>query len=266
MGRSDVFRAVLGDASGEVYTVGFNEEAIEDLLDVLDTLESPPTVNLLAGESILKWLREDFLLASAAAELDASETLSMKAVEEPFKNCLIVTEESVTSVIEANGRVAGLVTDDGAFVKDARERWTHEWDTAEEFSLRTPTRSRVHDSLTEQVGPDVEADFRTMMRALGTARGGDHSLDEVMVSLLTAANNEALLYDISRWGEDVGVASTATFSQTKMLLEERGLLDTEKVPIDVGRPRLRLLLGDERLQKADAAEIASVARGLLAIE
>ena len=60
------------------------------------------------------------------------------------------------------------------------------------------------------------------------------------------------------------MASKATFSRTKTRLEERGLIETEKVPIDVGRPRLRLLLGEERLREADAEELASVARELLA--
>jgi len=73
-----------------------------------------------------------------------------------------------------------------------------------------------------------------------------------------------LLYDISKWGEDVGIASKATFSRTKTRLEELGLIDTEKVPIDVGRPRLRLKLGDERLHDADAEEIASVAQSMIA--
>jgi len=43
-----------------------------------------------------------------------------------------------------------------------------------------------------------------------------------------------------------------------------GLIDTEKVPIDVGRPRLRLMLGDERLNDADSDELATVAQSLLA--
>uniref|UniRef100_UPI000A78D6B4 transcriptional regulator TbsP domain-containing protein n=1 Tax=Halococcus thailandensis TaxID=335952 RepID=UPI000A78D6B4 len=72
-----------------------------------------------------------------------------------------------------------------------------------------------------------------------------------------------MLYDISRWGEDAGVASKATFSRKKTQLEEQGLLETEKVPIDVGRPRLRLLLGEERLREADADELASVAHEML---
>ncbi|MFB6184704.1 MAG: DUF5821 family protein, partial [Haloarculaceae archaeon] len=70
--------------------------------------------------------------------------------------------------------------------------------------------------------------------------------------------------DISKWGEDIGLASKATFSRTKTKLEDMGLIDTEKVPIDVGRPRLRLMLGDDRLSEADTDELASVAQSLLA--
>ena len=168
----------------------------------------------------------------------------LRATDKPFENTL-------------------LVTDDTEFVAAAREHWTSVWDTAEEFPLRTPARSLVHESLETELGPTVEADFRTMLDALNTARGENNGLDEVVVSLLAAAKNEQLLYDISKWGEDAGVASKATFSRTKNRLEEHGLIDTEKVPIDVGRPRMRLVLGDERLREADADDLASAAQGVL---
>uniref|UniRef100_UPI001E507812 transcriptional regulator TbsP domain-containing protein n=1 Tax=Halegenticoccus soli TaxID=1985678 RepID=UPI001E507812 len=57
--------------------------------------------------------------------------------------------------------------------------------------------------------------------------------------------------------------SKATFSRTKTRLEDMGLIDTEKVPIDVGRPRLRLKLGDDRLRRADAGDLAGVAQSFL---
>lgn len=50
------------------------------------------------------------------------------------------------------------------------------------------------------------------------------------ISLLVVAKNEELLYDISKWGKDAGVASKATFSRMKQQLEEMGLVNTEKVP------------------------------------
>ncbi|MFB6177166.1 MAG: DUF5821 family protein, partial [Halobaculum sp.] len=55
----------------------------------------------------------------------------------------------------------------------------------------------------------------------------------------------------------------ATFSRTKTRLEDVGIVDTEKVPIDVGRPRLRLKLGDDRLREASSEDLASVAQSIL---
>ena len=258
-----VLRTVFEEGSGEIFAVGFTEDATEELIEVLTEMDDPPTVRLLARESVLKWLRSEFLLASATAELIAAETLSVRTTGEPFENVLLVSTESVVSLVPADERVAGLVSDDTEFVETVREHWASVWETGEEFALRTPARSVVHESLTAEFGPAVEADFQTMLGALDTARGDGDSPDEVVVSLLAAAKHEELLYDISKWGEEVGIASRATFSRVKNRLEEHGLIATEKVPIEVGRPRMRLVLGDERLREADAGELTSVAHGLL---
>ncbi|MFB6193743.1 MAG: DUF5821 family protein [Halobaculum sp.] len=69
------------------------------------------------------------------------------------------------------------------------------------------------------------------------------TFDEVGVTLVLAAKHEELYYEVSRWGEDTGIASEATFSRRKRRLEEADVLDTEKQPIDMGRPRQRLVLG-----------------------
>jgi hypothetical protein len=261
--KTELLRSALKGESGEVFAVGFDEETTEALIEVVGGIDEPPRVRLVVRESVLKWLRDDFLRASAAAELIAADRLSVRTTDELFETGLLVTEETVVSVVPADKRVAGLVTDNREFVEDARECWSGVWETANEFSLRTPARSRVEESLRAEFGPDVESDFRTMLDALGAARSdGDH-LDEVAVSVLAAAKHKELLFDISKWGEDVGVASKATFSRTKNWLEERGLIETEKVPIEVGRPRQRLLLGDERLRDADSEELASVARAML---
>jgi len=246
-----------------VLGVGFDEDGVEELIEVLRALDDPPRVRLLAEESVLKWLRNDFVLASTAADLIAAETLSVRTTNEPFENMLVVVDEEVISVVPSGETVAGLVSDDGEFVDATRNRWASAWEAGEEFRLRTPAYSQVADSLTAEFGADVESDFEEMVGALATTRSAESSLDEVDVSVLVAAKHGELLYDISNWGEREGVASKATFSRTKNHLEERGLIETEKVPIDVGRPRQRLLLGDEQLREAEAEELAGVAESLL---
>ena len=255
-------RSILDEAAGEVLAVNFDEQATSGLVEVLSELEEPPSVRLLAGESVLKWLREDFMLASAAAELIEAETLAVRAATESLENTLVVTEETVVSLLTPDDYSAALVADDEEFVGAVRERWESIWEESEAFNLRTPAYSRVLESFGEEFGSAVESDFSAVLDALGSTRD-ETVLDEVGVSLLVAARHEEMLYDLSKWGEDTGVASKATFSRTKTRLEEQGLLDTEKVPIDVGRPRLRLLLGDKRLREADTEELPSVVRELL---
>jgi hypothetical protein len=256
-------RTLLAEASGEVIAVGFDEDATGDLVEILAESEDPPNVRLLVKEDVLKWLRDDFVLASTAAELLEAERLEMRAVApEQLDGELVVTEEAVVSLLTPDdNQSAALVTDDREFVTAVRERWSGVWEESEEFALRTPAYSRVLETLGEEFTSEMASDFRTVLKSVEEMSDGE--LDEVEVSLLVAAKHEQLLYDISRWGEDTGVASKATFSRTKTRLEEEGLLDTEKVPIDVGRPRLRLLLGDECLREADTEELPSAVRKLL---
>lgn len=260
---ADVYRAILDSTTDDVLAVGLPRSSLEELIEVLTEQTAPPRVRLLAEESVLKALVEGFTTASRTADLVAADVLSLRSSEERLDGPLLFTDDAVVSVVSTTNLTAGLSTRDEEFVEVAGRCYADRWDDAEPFKLRTPALSRVRESLGEEFGPELQSDFEQMRVALGSARGEDTDVDEVVVSLLAAAKNEALLYDISTWGEDVGVASRATFSRKKTHLEERGLIDTEKVPIDVGRPRLRLRLGDERLQRADAEELVSVAQSML---
>ena len=260
---AEIYRTVFADAPDEALVVVPAATSVERLVAVLADLDSPPTVRLLAFDDTLKTVLDDFLVASMAADLVADGTLSLRTTEDAGTGPVIVTGETVVSLVTTDQRVAALGTDDEAFVESAREQYDERWAESPEYSLRTPPMSRVRETMAEAFDPAMREDFDAVLASLETARGDGDGLDEVTISLLVAAKNEELLYDISKWGEDTGVASKATFSRTKTRLEEMGLLDTTKVPIDVGRPRLRLLLGDERLREADAGELAAVASSLL---
>jgi hypothetical protein len=257
---ADVLREALDD-SGELYVVNPDAGIVAELVDVMD-VETGCVVRVLAREAILKEATEEFKLAARAADHLASERLFLRTTED-VDNTLLVTEDSVVAVVAAGGRVAGLATDDEQFIERAYEEYTDAWAAGEPFALRTPPLSEIRETLGDALGAEAVEDFDAMLASLDAVHGED-GLDEVTISLLVAARNEELLYDVSKWGEDVGIASKATFSRTKTSLEEQGLIETETVPIDVGRPRLRLLLGDDRLEAADADEFATVVADLLA--
>ncbi|MFB6081034.1 MAG: transcriptional regulator TbsP [Haloferacaceae archaeon] len=258
---SELLRAMLSADDEDLLVIDPDAETIEELIAVATAqADDLPTISVVARERVLKDVVDDFLVASNAADLVEAGTLSLRIAETGGSNALFVSNDAIAALVVAAGRVAALSTDDEAFVAAANEEYRGRWTDAEEFTLRTPPLSRVRETLADGIGEEARDDFDAVLDSLRTAGADGDELDEVTISLLVAAKNDVLLYDISKWGEDVGIASKATFSRTKTRLEDLGLIDTEKVPIDVGRPRLRLKLGDEDLVEADAADLAGIAR------
>ncbi len=260
----DVLRTLFDRSAGELVIVDPNAAVIESLVDAgSDYDEGLPTLNVLADNRMLKDVMDDFLVAGDAADLVDAGSMTLRELDGDADNTLVVGEDELYAIVSAGEHVAALAADDESFAGDAYETYRDQWADADEFNLRTPALSHVRETLDDDIGDPVRADFDAVLASLETARGDGDGLDEVTISLLVAAKNDVLLYDISKWGEDVGIASKATFSRTKTHLEDLGLIDTEKVPIDVGRPRLRLKLGDDRLRDASSDELASVAHRLL---
>jgi hypothetical protein len=242
----------------ELLLVHPTAEAVEALTGVMTTADDPPTVRLLADSALLKSVMDDFVVASSAADHVVAEALVVRTGDGTAPNSLLITDETVWALVAVGDRVAALGSDDRAFVDTVGETYDDRWAAASPFDLRTPPLSAVRETLGEEIGQAARADFDAALDALVDARDSTGAFDEVMLALLVAARNDVLLYDISKWGEDVGIASKATFSRTKTTLEEAGLIRTEKVPIDVGRPRLRLRLDESRFDGATPAELASV--------
>lgn len=256
-----VFDETLDSVLGDVSVVAPDAETLVGLISVLDP--DSPTVRLLVDSDTLKAATDDFLLASRAANHVESGILEVRSYDR-WVNSVLITDDAVVPIVRGTDSVAGLTTADGAFVDSVNDRFSAAWDTAETYTLRTPSLHRVRETLSSELGDATATDFDSILSSVGAVRSSGDGLDEVAISILAAAKNEKLLYDISRWGEDVGIASKATFSRTKTRLEDAGIIDTEKVPIDVGRPRLRLRLGDERLLEASTDGLAAVAESMLA--
>jgi len=260
---ADILRAGLDGAARDVLLVNPTENTMEALLGELEQAHSTPTVRLFADRRPYKALIEDFLLATAMAELRDAGSLEIRELTSVPRHSLLLTGERAVTILDCDGRVAGLQTTAEPFVRAARDTYEERWERAEPFPLRTPPLSRIRETLAADIGPTARADFDRAIEMLETGRGNGEGLDEVTISLLVAAKNGELLYDISRWGEDVRLASKATFSRTKNELEEEGLIETEKVPIDVGRPRLRLRPGASHLREADIEDLVDHVRAEL---
>lgn len=249
----------LDAAEQELFVINPGRKTIKEFVMTLTNTPDTPTVKLFADKATLKPVLEDFLIASRLADRVSEDRLAVRTLDDVPRAQLLLTEEVLISIVEGGDGVAALSSTDGSFVTSTHEEYTRRWERSTDFSLRTPPLTRVRETMAEEIGEQAVTDFDTSLDTLETARGDGEGLDEVTIALLVAANNRELLYDISRWGEDVRLASKATFSRTKNQLESAGLIDTEKVPIEMGRPRLRLVLGTSDLLDKNMASVIDYA-------
>lgn len=256
----EVLANVLEPEPDRLFVVNPSGRVLEGVVRrTADRKDRDTEMHVLCQTGTIKTEMEDFIVASKTADLIEADALTIRTGPKNGRTGLFVTEDRVTALVEVGDEVGGLSTDDDAFVDSVFSGIESEWREAEPFQLRTPPLSRITTTLEQEINDEVRDDFEALLDSMETAKGNGVGLDEVTISLLVAARNNVLLYDISKWGEDVGIASKATFSRTKTKLEDKGLIDTEKVPIDVGRPRLRLKLEDDRLSDVDPAEMADIA-------
>ena len=234
----------LASLNGSVLVVHPSAEIVDSIVDTLREVEviTDDPIRILATPDVLKDVRDTFTTATAAAALVEEGRLALRTSESSSGQFLVVTPERVHTLLAADGATVSVAAGDDEFVEEAYEAYDAAWEAADEFDLRTPGLTRLLETLESEIDETTRDDFESMLRSLPPA---NTEYNEVELSILAAAKNRVLLYDLSRWGENVGLASKATFSRTKSRLEDRGYVATEKVPIDVGRPRLRLTLTEE---------------------
>lgn len=269
-GRDDVFEGVLADLSGPVL---LTTSTVEDFAGLVAALRSgafdgDPNgdadvhVRALVDAETAKAVRDAFPLASRVADLIDAGALDVRVAEPrtPFSTLLLGDGEFRGVVSMFGVALTELRADaDEALVDDARERYRDEWTDADPFSSRAPPYSRMLETLGERLGEATRADLERVLEGTTGVRSVRVDVRPVRLSLLVGAKNEVQFYELGLWGESEGVASRAKFSREKQTLEERGLLETEKVPTDVGRPRQRLVL-PERLRGNDPLDLADAAR------
>jgi hypothetical protein len=254
---------VLARCDGDTFLVNPWIDFLRALAETGRSFEGElPTVKILADEEVLRTARKDFTLGSKLADLVDSGVLELREDSDVTESTFLTDGERLYSPVHIGSQAGALCEMDEAFVSESYETVLDQWEDASTFDLRTPGRTSVRETMSAEFGNTPQEDFDTVVSSIEGGRSS-RELDEVIVSLLVAAKNELLLYDISKWGEDVGLASKATFSRRKNDLEEMGIIETEKSPTDVGRPRQRLRLTDERLQQADGDKLAMVAQNVL---
>lgn len=241
-----IVRRILTEASSDAvyYVVDPSWDYVFALALIGNEVEELPEVRLMAERDTLLNLRQSFPAGSRAANLVESGRLTIREREPSQDTPLIVGEGRVHAPLLLDGVGTAFTGDGGSFTDHAGDVCAAEWEAATEFSLRTPALQRVTTTMEADLGESLRTDFEASL-SRATAQRDTSSFEEVLAALVVGAKNETLHYDLCKWGEDIGLASKATFSRRKGELEELGVVTTEKVPVQMGRPRQRLGLTEE---------------------
>jgi DNA-binding HxlR family transcriptional regulator len=217
-------------------------DALVDAVTATDT--SIPPLRILARNDTLYETRQRFSLASRLQELidDGRVTVRKSPVEQ--NTTALVSETGLTTFVVIADLVEWLQTDEPGDPAGLFAELDELWDESERYSLLTPPLAPTLDAARERLG-ETFADRFARAVEWGENRPDPTEFHATRAAVVIGAAGEQLHFDVSKWGEDTGVASKATFSRQKGDLEERGLVRTEKVAVDMGRPRQRLFLTEK---------------------
>lgn len=261
-----VAEAALSAATGDLLTVCTRPALVRAITAASDEVELPADVRLLIDESTAGELRRDFLAAIAVVDLVEEHGIEVRTApaDDLPVAALFLGEEEVATVVPAGADSAGAFhSGDDELVSTLGDAYDERWDAAAEHSFRTPARSVILDTLATDLDDELRADVAAALDADATAAALDRGVDPIDVVVLVAAKNAIQLYELSRWGERIGLASPAKFSQSKQRLEEEGLIATEKIPQERGRPRQRLVAGPELPDDPSVEELVALADEVL---
>jgi DNA-binding Lrp family transcriptional regulator len=200
-------------------------------------------VELIIPKSAISRVKRNFPVNSKLAELLSQNKISLYATSESASSTLIIESDQLHALVQVGNTEQFIQTADEkareALIEEVRNIAT----PSEQVQIDIRPWSELLQTLEEIVNPGTRQEFE---RLIGAAQIEDlGALDDISVAIVAAAQSDALLNDLTEWADQVGLASKATFSRRKSSLEDDGIIYTEKVPIEVGRPKLRLQLADD---------------------
>lgn len=264
--RAETITRAIGRAEDEIIIVAPDMETLRSV-SMVEDVEWPRNIRLLTTQSQAKELRRDFLSATRIADLIGKGHLELRTIvnDETLLQPLLITSDDLTCLLlPGQDDIAALSTDVEDVFHYARGEYLSMWGSARSTDLRTPSYSTILKTIGEEFENSMQADVETMLESSIATRAFTDRFDEIHAFILIAAKNGEQYYELTKWGERVGLGSSARFSSHKKELEDAGLIGVEKVETGtVGRPRQRLTLIDSKLQDAIVQEIIAAAQSII---
>jgi hypothetical protein len=244
--------ANLGDDTTHLFVLSPTRMDVSMLVKELNTYTNESrreelSVTILSSKDPIRSATEYLDVGLILSDLIADGKIEL-CLTDDVPNRVFVGEGSSLVLTEVGG-VTVLHGSSDVNIDSFRSHIESLAESADSYDVRLPPLSKVRTAIRERFSEDIAEDFDVVFDELSD---DDRDYSHADLFLAIAAYNEELLYDISRFGEDLGIASAATFSRSKKALEDREILNTQKVPIDVGRPRQKLILTEEYQDRVES--------------
>ncbi|UIO99126.1 DUF5821 family protein [Halobaculum sp. CBA1158] len=241
--------AARDDATDRVRLLCSPDDAAEAVTDFLTATDAADAV------------ADGRLAIRTETELDASLTIGDDAVwanvSFPSPN-----DDSDGSSVPDPASLTAVGDADGATRDAIAAAYDRRWREAQVFEVGTPARSTLLSTFRDRWPEAVETLAAVLDAADALPR--DAVVGPVATCTLVAARHRLLTMELGEWTEEVGLSSRTEIARAKSRLIDAGLVDTEREPVGVGRPRHRLVPGDDRLESAPPADLLAIGRAALA--
>ncbi|SMO52421.1 transcriptional regulator TbsP domain-containing protein [Halorubrum cibi] len=211
-------------------------------------------------------LGRTFVLGSAAAEACARETLALRTGTGPRPDRpLFASPDRIDAVVGPADDRTILTDADPDRVPAAAEAVRARFEAADPISVRMPSRTRLLSAARETLDDRFADDLAVVLSTLDadpTTLDRSGPLDDRALLVALAARHDHLFADVREWADDVEIAPKQTFSAARRALEKRGLIESIKVPMGIGRPNYRLRAVDETIYRVDAERFLPAIREL----
>lgn len=224
--------------------------------DTLSRAAELPTLTVLVTADALETVARGFRDASRLAALVEADVIVLSKLTEPQPNAVIAGETAGYVLLETADEVARWqrVGDDPRL----RDRYESVVAEADGHRLRTPSRHRVYGAFRGRCGEAVAADVVRLLDP-GPDLAADDPVGPRTRAYAVGARHGVHDRTLRRACEDAGLGSPSTFTRIKRRLIDARLVETERVPRSVGRPRERVV-ATARLSRPPLERVADAIR------
>ena len=120
-------QTLFSENIGQIFLIGPSKRLITSIINLLFTSVDPPSIRILSDGAIIKETTNDFITASYLSELSSTGTLELRTAETLPTNELLLTSNSLITIINAGNSTLTLTTPAQPITEDVYTFYNNLW-------------------------------------------------------------------------------------------------------------------------------------------